>query len=214
MKRKTGLILALDETDEGRAFNLVDQIVDLIDAVKINWPLILSTSPTVIGRLAKRTDVICDFKVADIPNTNRLIVKKAVELGAAAVIVHGFPGSDSVRAAVEASGSADIFVVVEMSHPGGKEFTQPVAERIAQMAVREGASGIIAPATRPERIAYLRKIVGSLKILAPGIGAQGGRASEAIKMGADYVIVGRSIYTAADPRKVASDICYEIRNVM
>lgn len=211
MKRETGLILALDETDEEKALDLVDQIVDLIDAVKINWPLILSTSPSIIGRLAERVDVICDFKIADIPNTNRLIVERAVGLGASAVIVHGFPGSDSVRAAVTAAGDADIFVVVEMSHPGGKEFTQPVAERIARMAVCEGASGIIAPATRPERIAHFRKIVGPLKILAPGVGAQGGRASEAVRKGADYVIVGRSIYLAPDPRKVASDICDEIR---
>ena len=90
-----------------------------------------------------------------------------------------------------------MFVVTEMSHPGGGRFTAPNAEAFARMAVDCGASGVIAPATRPERIRTIRKIIGDLLILSPGVGVQGGSASAAISNGADYVIVGRSIY---DPR--------------
>ena len=81
---------------------------------------------------------------------------------------------------------------------------------LLQEAYFHGASGIIAPGTRTERIRELRKIVGNLLILTPGIGAQGGSASEAIKAGADFVIVGRAIYNASSPRNAAENIVEEI----
>src|SRR6267143_992477 len=56
---------------------------------------------------------------------------------------------------------------------------------------------------RPDRIGALRGIVGARLILAPGVGAQGGKASDAIAAGADAVIVGRTIYEAKDPAAAA-----------
>jgi orotidine-5'-phosphate decarboxylase len=214
MRSRTRLILALDETREDKALSIVEQVRDCVDAVKINWPLVLSTSPGIITRISKQSDVICDFKVADIPNTNRLIVQQAVALGASGVIVHGFTGRDSVKAAVEAARGAEVFVVTEMSHPGGEEFSAPVAERLAALAVDCGASGVIAPATRPERIRVIRGIVGKLKILSPGVGAQGGSAADAISNGADSVIVGRSICSVQSPRDAAKSVCEQIAGVL
>ncbi|MDD1769113.1 MAG: orotidine-5'-phosphate decarboxylase [Methanomassiliicoccales archaeon] len=214
MRSRTRLILALDEIREDKAISVVERVRDYADAIKINWPLVLSTSPGIITRISKLSDVICDFKVADIPNTNRLIVQQAVALGASGVIVHGFTGRDSVKAAVEAARGAEVFVVTEMSHPGGEEFIAPVAERLAELAVECGASGVIAPATRPERIRAIRGIVGRLKILSPGVGAQGGIAADAIANGADSVIVGRSIYNAQDPRDAARGICEQVAAVL
>ena len=199
MKKDTRIVLAMDETDGGKALRITDSVLDDIDAVKINWPLVLSAGPGIITDLSRRTDVICDFKVADIPNTVRLIVEGAVSRGASAVIVHAFTGGDSLRAAVDAAGGAEIYAVTEMSHPGGVMFTAPHAEEMAELGVMCGASGFIAPATRPDRIAAIRRRVGDRKILSPGVGAQGGSASDAIRAGADYVIVGRSIYNSPDP---------------
>lgn len=211
MRKDSRVILALDEVRPDRAFKVAEEVSDLVDAIKINWPLVLATSPETITRLSEMAPVICDFKVADIPNTVSLIVSQAVKRGAEGVIVHGFTGSDSVKAAVEAADGRSIFVVTEMSHPGGAEYTAPAAESLARIAVRCGASGIIAPATRPERVAALRNIVGDLLILSPGVGAQGGSASEALEKGADYVIVGRSIYGADDPRSAALRVVEEAR---
>ncbi len=215
MKKCSRLILALDETDEKKALAIAESVAGVVDAIKINWPLVLSAGPEMITKLSKYSDVICDFKVADIPNTVRLIVENSVARGASAVIVHAFPGSDSLAEAVKAAGDkAAIYAVTEMSHPGGKEFTAPNAERLAQVGVDCDVKGFIAPATRPERIAAIRRIIGDREILSPGVGAQGGSASDAIRAGADYVIVGRAIYKSDNPRKVAEDIASEIKAVL
>ena len=71
-----------------------------------------------ITRLARLAPVICDFKIADIPNTDRLIVEQVRKRGASGVIVHAFTGTDSLRAAVDEAGDLDVLVVTEMSHPG------------------------------------------------------------------------------------------------
>jgi orotidine-5'-phosphate decarboxylase len=214
MKRSSRLILALDETDERKALEVAESVGDLVDAIKINWPIVLSTSPEIITRLSRSSEVICDFKVADIPNTNKLIVSEAVRRGASGVIVHAFTGSDSVKAAVDAAEGRDIYVVTEMSHPGGMEFTAPAAERLARIAMECGASGVIAPATRPERVKAIRQVIGpNMSILSPGVGAQGGSATKALEMGADYVIVGRGIYGAPDPREAAGRYIEEIKGL-
>jgi orotidine-5'-phosphate decarboxylase len=102
-----------------------------------------------------------------------------------------------VDAAADYGGAC--FVVAEMSHPGATAFFHSgTAEKIAELAVSCGADGIIAPATRPERVKILRKIVGNRKILSPGVGAQGGDAA-AIAQIVDGIIVGRAIYEAKDP---------------
>jgi len=214
MRRQHGVILALDEIDPVKARSVASAVAPHVDAIKINWPLVLSAGPAIITELAELRPVICDFKLADIPNTNRLITEQAIGRGADGVIVQGFPGMDSVKAVVNAAAGAAVFVVTEMSHPGGQEFTAPVADRIARMAVEAKASGVIAPATRPGRLSEIRKIVGQLSILAPGVGVQGGSAADAIRAGADYVIVGRSIYASPDPTKAARDISEEVRSVL
>ena len=209
MERKRRIILALDVTSRAEAMRVVNAVRDHVDGIKINWPLILAAGPDIITEMSKVKPVICDMKIADIPNTNRLIVEQAVSKGASAVICQGFVGEDSVKACVEAA-KGQVFVVTEMSHPGGKQFTAPVADKLAALAKSAGARGIVAPATRPERIAELRTIIGGLEIISPGVGAQGGKASDAIRAGADYIIVGRAIYEASDPGAAAKALADEV----
>ena len=213
MQKKTRVILALDVTSREDALRVVDAVKNYVDAIKINWPLILAVGPEIIREMSRSKDVICDLKIADIPNINRLIVEQAMSRGASAVICHGFTGEDSVRACVEAA-KGHVFVVTEMSHPGGKQYTAPVADRLAALAKSAGARGIVAPATRPERIVALRKIIDNLEIISPGVGAQGGKASDAIRAGADYIIVGRTIYESTDPATAARKLVDEVKEVV
>ncbi len=210
MQLRHRIIAAIDATDVERARSVAQSLAGAVDALKVNWPLVLAAGPDIIQDFSQSTYVLCDFKIADIPNTNRLIVEQALARGASGVICHAFAGEDSVRACVDAAKGAEVFVVTELSHPGGQEFTAKHAEEFARLAVRAGAAGIIAPATRPERVRLLRGIVGDRLILAPGVGAQGGKPADAIHAGADAVIVGRALYEAPDPARAADDIARDI----
>jgi orotidine-5'-phosphate decarboxylase len=214
MRKKTRLILALDVTDRTKAISISKDVAEYVDAIKIGYPLVLGTGIEIINTLSEFAPIIADFKVADIPNTNRLICARAFEAGAGAVIVHAFTGHDSLSECVNTGReyNGEIYVVTEMSHPGAVDFMQAKALELARLAVESGASGVVAPATRPERVKEIRGVVGELTIISPGVGAQGGSAAEAVRSGADYVIVGRSIYNSKNPAIEAEKIAKEIEN--
>ena len=213
MQRKTGLIVALDVTDEKEAISISKAVAEHVDAIKIGYPLVLGAGLGIITKISEFAHVIADFKVADIPNTDKLICEQTFKAGAEAVIVHGFTGKDSLAECVKTGREhgKDIYVVTEMSHPGALDFMQTAAEKLARMAVDSGATGVVAPATRPDRLREIRNIVGDLTIISPGVGAQGGSAADAIRAGADYVIVGRSIYGSQNPEVEAGKIADEIK---
>jgi orotidine-5'-phosphate decarboxylase len=196
------LILALDVTEKKQVLAIARICAPHIDAIKLGYPLILSCGLAFAGELETLDlPLVADFKVADIPNTNRLIAEQVFDAGFSSIICHGFTGKDSVQACVDVAADygGACFVVAEMSHPGATAFFHGgAAEKIAGIAMECGADGIIAPATRPERVKVLRRIVGNRKILAPGVGAQGGDAA-AVATIVDGIIVGRAIYEAEDP---------------
>jgi orotidine-5'-phosphate decarboxylase (EC 4.1.1.23) len=206
----TELILALDVTDRLRALEIARSCAPYLDALKIGYPLVLSTDLSIARAFAPLDlPLIADFKVADIPSTNALICEQVFKAGFDAVIVHGFPGADSLHACIDSAQAhgGSVYVVAEMSHPGAVDFFPPVAERIARLAIASGAEGIIAPATRPDRIAALRSIVGTRKIYSPGVGAQGGDLETVARL-ADGVIVGRTIYEDPDPASAARKLSH------
>jgi orotidine-5'-phosphate decarboxylase len=200
------LILALDLTEKKQALKIAHTCAPDIDAIKIGYPLILSCGLAFAGELETLDlPLIADFKVADIPNTNRLIAEQVFGAGFSSIICHGFTGKDAVQACVDTAADygGSCFVVAEMSHPGATAFFHGgAAEKIAGIAMECGADGIIAPATRPERVKVLRRIIGNRKILSPGVGAQGGDAAAVSKI-VDGIIVGRAIYEAEDPAAAA-----------
>jgi orotidine-5'-phosphate decarboxylase len=207
------LIIALDVTGRDEALTIAEKLGGTVDAIKVNYPLVLASGLGIIKDIKKYARVIADFKVADIPNTNTLICREAFEAGADAIICQGFVGLDSVRACVDEAKKygREAYVVTEMSHPGALDFLQPCAFELVDLAIGAGADGIIAPATRPERLTEIRHRAGDMKILSPGVGAQGGDARNAIKAGADFVIVGRSIYNAENPYDAAIQFIEQLR---
>ncbi len=208
------LILALDVTTRDEAVSIAHACAPYINALKIGYPLVLGAGLPVVRELGGLgLPLIADFKVADIPNTNALITEKVFAAGFSSIICQGFVGTDSVRACVQEAhrNNGECYVVAEMSHPGAKEFFLPgTPEQIAANAMLAKADGIIAPATRPERVKVLRGIVGKKKILSPGVGAQGGDAY-AIAGIVDGVIIGRAIYAAGDPARAAEEYARAVR---
>jgi orotidine-5'-phosphate decarboxylase len=135
-----------------------------------------------------------------------LIVEQVFAHGFSAVICHGFCGSDSVATCVDTAheNRGECYVVAEMSHPGAEEFFHGgTAEKIAALARESDADGIIAPATRPDRVMLLREIIGKKKIYSPGIGAQGGTFEPLAGIVVE-VTAGPQIYTAPDPAAAAA----------
>src|SRR5512133_4156990 len=133
------LVLALDATEKKRALSIANSCASHIDAIKIGYPLILSCGLSFAGELeALDLPMIADFKVADIPNTNRLIAEQVFDAGFSSIICHGFTGKDAVQACVDVSADCggSCFVVAEMSHPGATAFFhRGTAEKIAGLAL-------------------------------------------------------------------------------
>lgn len=103
-------------------------------------------------------------------------------------------------------------VVLEMTQPGALRFSsQAQAVQLAKLAYDLGVRYFVAPATKPDRIAAYREVIGDSEIISPGVGPQKSGnpiedAKSAILHGADHIVVGRAIYNAADPVAAAKDL--------
>ncbi len=214
MKVKNNIIIALDLFQMDAVIRLLEKISGQINTVKVGYPLVLSESMESISKIKEKYgfNIIADFKVADIPETNRKIAKLTFAAGADAIIAHGFVGRDSVTACsdIAREHGGDIFLLTEMSHPGAEQFIQKVSLDIARMGVDMGIKNYVAPSTRLDRLGKIREIVGDDSfIISPGVGVQGGDPSQTLEF-ADALIVGRSVYTADNPQEALHSIIESI----
>ncbi len=201
-KKETGIILALDLPDQKSAFSIVEQVVDHVDLIKFNYPLVLKEGIQILKLTAERFNrpVFADFKIADVPVTNNRIIRLCREYGASAAMIHGFVGVDALLRAKRAAGDMKLFIATQLTNPGGADFFEPHWEKFAELARELGFAGVQAPGNRPEIVRRVRQIVGpELSIVSCGIGAQGGDYGAAIAAGANFEIIGRAIYQADDP---------------
>ncbi|MGP8188311.1 MAG: orotidine-5'-phosphate decarboxylase [Methanobacterium sp.] len=215
MQIKNNIILALDLTNLPEALQVADDVTDYIDTIKIGYPLVLAEGLECIHILKEEINckVIADFKVADIPETNQKITDLTFLADADAIIVHGFTGRDSVKAALVSADNygRDVFLVTEMSHPGAEIFMRNVSEDIARMGLDMGITNYVAPSTKLDRLKRIRGIVGDNSlIISPGVGVQGGDPASTLKY-ADALIIGRSIYTANNPKQALQSIIDSIK---
>lgn len=206
----TRIIIALDCEDKAQSFSVMDECNDLIDVIKVNYPLILNEGLSIISELKEKYNkpILADFKIADAPVTNNRIAKLAKNAGADAIMVHAIVGTDAIyEIKYETDNQLGIFIVTELTHPGGLEFTRKYSSDAAKLCLTMDCCGIQAPGTRPDQVRVLRSIVGIDKtIIACGVGAQGGNFGEVIEAGADYAIIGRAIYSSNNPRAAILEI--------
>ena len=193
------VILALDVTEKKKAVNLANLLCEDVYAIKVNLPIVMENGIEIVKTLSKYSNIICDFKLADVPHMVSMITRKALENGAYGIISHSFPGYDSLSEIVKVSPDMKVFSVVSMSNEGSMQFIDKSMEDLIDISIKAGVYGYVAPGNRYEVLKKIRSKVGKSIIISPGIGAQGGDAQLAVKNGADYVIVGRSIYESADP---------------
>jgi orotidine-5'-phosphate decarboxylase len=219
------LIVALDLSSVEAAKAMVARLGDAVSFYKIGYQLAFAGGLAYAPALAdagKR--VFLDLKLHDIGNTVAEGVKSVSRLGASFLTVHAYP--QTMKAAVEAreAGLHILAVTVLTSYDDGDlaaagyDFTVPelVAERAAQ-ARDIGVDGLVCSSAEA---AMVRPIVGEkLKLVTPGIRPAGADAgdqkriatpSAAIAAGADYLVVGRPIIAASDPKAAAEQIVEEI----
>ncbi len=215
MEVKNKIILALDLQTIEEALEVASGVKEYVDTIKIGYPLVLAEGLESISVVKEEFDcsVIADFKVADIPETNRKIADLTFKAGADSIIVHGFVGDDSVQACLDSAekNDGDVFILTEMSHPGASRFLQNAAEEIALMGVDMGLKNYVAPSTKLNRLKKIRSVVGDDSfIISPGVGVQGGDPGKTLEF-ADAIIVGRSIYSSENPEKAVKYIIDSIK---
>ncbi|PSN90764.1 orotidine-5'-phosphate decarboxylase [Candidatus Marsarchaeota G2 archaeon OSP_D] len=218
LKKKSRVVVALDTIggrsrfQEGEVVKLIDSVSDAIVGVKLGLPFYLNLGPSTRDVIKHFQDLvfIADWKTADVPHVTRLIFENIFDLGFNAGIIHAFTGTKSMSEAVNAARSrgGDVIAVVAMSHEGS-ELVNSQMHVLADMAVKAGVGCFVAPSNNTSLIQELRAKHPSSKIFSPGVGAQGGEVKAPLRMGADYLIVGRLITDAPNPddaaRRVASE---------
>ena len=191
--------------------------------VKLNFHLLLPLSAKEIIKINKTAhdfglQTIADIKLNDIGNTNRVTTEHLWNLGFDAVIANPIMGLDSLKNLVKSSHKQQkgVITLCHMSAPEAKlsydmEIKMDKKQQLYQLflnwALTAKVDGIVVGATFPKIIQYCSKQAGkNLSIFSPGVGTQGGNASEVISSGTNYLIVGRTILNAKNPVSVAKEL--------
>lgn len=224
--KKSRIVLALDLSPSRQdlcsfAEKTISLVQQYICAIKMNFHIILPLSAFEISQInilahSYGLQSIADIKLNDIENTNEVVIEHLSKMGFDAVIANPFIGMKGMQSLVCKAHESKIgaIALVYMSHPGAsegfgltieeKDHQWPLYKIFFERASKAGADGIVVGATQLD---ILRQLAGhGLPVYSPGIGAQGGDIENAVKGGADYVIVGRSIIEAEQPAKVAKEL--------
>jgi orotidine-5'-phosphate decarboxylase len=220
------LIVALDLPAVEAAEAMVARLGDSVTFYKIGYQLGFAGGLPLVRKLAdKGKKVFIDLKLHDIGNTVARGVESIARLGATFLTVHAYPQTMKAAAEARAGTNLKILAVTVLTsyddddlHAAGYRFgVSDLAAARAQQAQVLGIDGLVSSA---EEAPALRKIVGhQMRLVTPGIRPAGSGAgdqkrimtpSRAIAAGSDYLVVGRPILEAADPKAAAEAIQAEI----
>lgn len=222
------IIVALDAPDEKSAMALVEKLSGTGGILKVGLQLFTAAGPTIVRQIqSSGAGVFLDLKFHDIPNTAREAVKSAVALGVEMTTIHLAGGPAMVAEAVSAAADTKtlvlgVTVLTSMDNAtldivGVPRAAGDQVMHLAEMGANCGLRGVVAS---PHEITPLREEFGhSLLIVTPGVRPSGADAgdqrrvmtpAEAVRCGADYLVIGRPITAAASPREAFERIADEI----
>jgi orotidine-5'-phosphate decarboxylase len=220
------LIVALDVPSVKDAEAMVTRLGNSVSFYKFGYQLAFAGGiPFAAGLIAAGKQVFLDLKLHDIGNTVTKGVESVAQMGATFLTVHAYP--QTMKAAVEGTRGSKLKILAvtvltsydeaDLQAAGYKLGVSELVARRAEQARDIGINGLVCS---PEEAANLRSIVGSnLSLVTPGIRPAGSAAGDqkrimtpakAIAAGADYLVVGRPIVEAADPKAAAEAIVAEI----
>jgi len=233
------LVLALDVNDLSSAFNLVQQLKDYVGVFKVGSQLFTAEGPEVVHMINKSGGkVFLDLKFHDIPNTVARAAEAATKLGVHIFNIHASGGYELMREAVEASMQTSLSLGIKKPIILGVTVLTSINQKIleeeigitrtlekqvvhlAKLAKAAGLDGVVASS---REITQIRKACGNgFLILTPGIRPANEALNdqkrvmtpkEALKLGADFIVVGRPIRNAPNPVKAAKEIINEMEDV-
>ncbi len=227
------LILALDFDSLGPALRLARRLYPRITFFKIGSQLFTSEGPEALRRLAalgRDVSIFLDLKFHDIPNTVAGAVSSAAELpGVRMVNIHALGGSEMMRAAAEAlRGRKDpptlLAVTVLTSMDSGQlrrvGVAGPPAKRVVSLARLAHDAGVDGVVASPQEVAAIRRACGGkFVVVTPGVrpafAAKDDQSriatpAQALRNGADYLVIGRPITAAPDPLAASATILGEM----
>jgi orotidine-5'-phosphate decarboxylase len=233
------LLIALDVESAAKAVALADSLRGVAGGFKIGSRLFTSEGPSIVRALVEKGDrVFLDLKFHDIPNTVAQAVSAATSLGVWMVNVHAAGGTrmmeaarDAARASASRAGTKPplviaVTVLTSMNADGlsetGYQADSTVLHQVVRLAHLAEAAGLDGVVASPQETSTLRsRCRPAFAIVTPGIRGGGAgtagkddqertmSAGEALAAGASYIVVGRPIIAAPDPRAAAEEL---IRN--
>ena len=224
-RRAAEPIVALDVASTEAALALVDALGDACRFYKVGSELFTAAGPAVVRALRERgCRVFLDLKFHDIPNTVRGATRSAAALGASLVTVHAIGGRAMLAAAAEGAGAdcgvLAVSVLTSMDAGTLGEATgRPgvvVADEVLRLAAQARAGGVAGLVCSGDEVAPIRAAHGdALGLLVPGIRLPGGERHDqarvvtpggASALGARWIVVGRAVTAAADPREAMARV--------
>ena len=233
MKPYEKIIVALDVETQAQALALVKKLKGKAGVFKIGKELFTACGPDIVKKIQKLGGkVFLDLKFHDIPNTVAKAVTQATKLGAYMMTVHTSGGPAMMKAAADAAAAAapkgklPIILGVtiltslddsELKKIGFKYNAEQMVLRLAKLAKEAGLGGIV---SSPKEVKKLRRALGKdMVLVTPGIRPVWAAAGDqkrimtprdAVKAGADFMVIGRPITAHKNPAEAAELIAKEI----
>ena len=220
------LIVALDLPTVKAAEDMVMRLGDTVSFYKIGYQLAFAGGlPFAAGLIAAGKQVFLDLKLHDIGNTVQKGVEAVAQMGATFLTVHAYP--QTMKAAVEGKQGSTLRILgvtvltsYDDSDLAAAGFDMTVGELVAARAAQARDMGVDGLVCSPEEAANLRSVITpSMVLVTPGIRPAGSATGDqkrimtpakAIQAGADYLVVGRPVVEARDPKAAADQIVGEI----